>query len=212
MRKGLIMLVLSLLFVVGLAAGCASGNNSNSSNDAADSSTGGGGAEVSATSGNAGPGATTGGTGETSEVTGGTTASSTISGTTSGTESASLEQISSGTMGPERRQILVASSADDLAAALGLRIPDSGEGAYVAVAWGEKPTGGYSVGFGSASVEGVRLEVDVDLQEPPQDAMVAQALTYPYSVAVLRGVDLGEKELVFVTQNGRELNWPVFNV
>ncbi len=208
MRKGLIMLALSLLFVVGLAAGCASGNNSNSSNDPADSSTGGGGAEVSATSGNAGPGATTGGTGETSEVTGGTTASS----TTSGPESVSLEQISSGTMGPERRQILVASSADDLAAALGLRIPDSGEGAYVAVAWGEKPTGGYSVGFGSASVEGVRLEVDVDLQEPPQDAMVAQALTYPYSVAVLRGVDLGEKELVFVTQNGRELNWPVFNV
>ena len=210
MKKGLVMLALSLLFAVGLAAGCAGGNSGNSSNGAADSSTGGG--EAGTTPGNAGPDATTGETGETPEVTGGTTVSPAASGTTSGSEGVSLEQISSGTVGPERRQILVASSAGDLGAALGLRIPDSGEGTYVAVAWGEKPTGGYSVGFGSVNVEGVRLEVGVDLAQPPQDAMVAQALTYPYSVAVLRGVDLGEKELVLVAQNGRELGWPVINV
>lgn len=199
------MLALSLLFAVGFTVGCGGGSNSG---DAADSST----KDTNAPSETSRANTTTEETGETSEIPGGTAKSSTTSGTTSGTESVSLEQISSGTMGPERRQILVASSAADLAAALGLRVPDSGQGTYVAVAWGEKPTGGYSVGFGSASVEGVRLEVGMDLQEPPQDAMVAQALTYPYSIAVLRGVDLGEKELVFVTQNGRELDWPITNV
>lgn len=82
----------------------------------------------------------------------------------------------------------------------------------MAVAWGEKPTGGYTVDFGSASVDGVRVKVSVGLKQPPPDAMVAQALTYPYAVAFLPGVDAGEKEFVFVTQSGREIGWPVRNV
>ena len=201
MKKGLMVPALSLLFAVGLAASCAGGNNSGG---VADSSTG----DTNVPSETGRTNATTGETGGTSGSTGATT----VSSTTSGAESVRLEKISSGTMGPERRQILVASSAGDLAAALGLRVPDSGQGTYVAVAWGEKPTGGYTIDFGSVGVKGVRLEVGVDLKEPPPDAMVAQALTYPYAVAVLRGVDLGEKELILVTRNGRELGWPVVNV
>ena len=201
MKKRLMTPALSLLFVVGLAASCAGGSNSGG---VAASSTG----DANVPSETSRTNATTGGTGGTSGSTGATT----VSSTTSGAESVSLKQISSGTMGPKRQQILVASSASDLAAALGLRVPDSGPGTYVAVAWGEKPTGGYTVDFGSAGVKGVRLEVGVDLKEPPPDAMVAQALTYPYAVAVMRGVDLGEKELVLVTRNGRALGWPVFNI
>lgn len=201
MIKRLIVSAISLLFVVGVAVGCTGGNNSGG---AGDSSTGDNNVppETSRTN------TTTEKTDRTTEATGGTT----VSSTASGAKAASLEQISSGTMGPKRRQILAASSAADLSAALGLRVPDSGEGTYVAVVWGEKPTGGYTVDFGSVSVKGVRLEIGVDLKDPPPDAMVAQALTYPYAVAVLRGVDLGEKELSLVTRNGRELGWPVVNV
>ena len=201
MMKRLMMSAISLLFIVGVAAGCTGGNNGGGAGDSSTEDTNVP-PETSRTN------ATTEEADGTTEAIGGTT----VNSTTSETGSVSLEQISSGTMGPEKRQILAASSAAELSAALGLRVPDSGEGTYVAVVWGEKPTGGYTVDFGSVSVKGVRLEIGVDLKDPPSDAMVAQALTYPYAVAVLRGVDLGEKELALVTQNGRELGWPVVNV
>lgn len=202
-------LTMTLLF---LAAGCA------------DSSGGGNGGGKNG--GNAGSSAAATAQFETTEANATTgervnseTTGDTIEGTTgsSGTTDLSrtgyvrVEQLSSGSMGPEQRQILIASSAQDLAAT-GIEVPDAGEGTYVAVAWGEKPTGGYTVGFESASVEGVRVTVNVALEDPPPDAMVAQAITYPYAVAFLPGVDPGEKEFVFVTQNGREIGWPVRSV
>jgi hypothetical protein len=201
MAKRLVILVSLLL----LAAGCAGGSGGDAGSSTGDSSDASGDTtETNATTGE------TGGTTEVSETTGavggGTTAETSQAG------DVRIEQLSSGAMGPERRQILIASSARDLAAATRAEIPDSGEGTYVAVSWGDKSTGGYTVDFGSASVEGVQVTINVELKPPPEDAMVAQALTYPYAAAVLRGVDAGEKEFVFVTQNGREIGWPVRNV
>lgn len=189
-----VLMVALLLF---LAAGCASGSGGN-----ANSPTG----DPEAPSETTRTNATTGETRATSEPTG--------EGTTGPpqTGDAQIEQLSSGAMGPEERQILIATSAQDLAAATGLNVSDVGEGTYIAVAWGKKPTGGYTVDFGSASVEGFRVTVSIELEQPPPDAMVAQAITYPYAAAFLRGVDPGEKEFVFVTQNGREIGWPVRSV
>lgn len=190
MTKALATVTLLLI----LAAGCAGGNDAGSSRDSSTSS------ETTGTN------ATTGET----RATPGTTAGGTTGPSQAG--DVQIEQISSGAMGPEDRQILIASSARSLAAATGLELPDEGAGTYVAVSWGEKPTGGYTVDFGSASLEGVRVTVGVELKPPPPDAMVAQVLTYPYATAFLRDVDPGEKVFVFVTQNGREIGWPIRSV
>jgi hypothetical protein len=191
MVRGLVLLATITL----LTAGCAAGSNAGSPDENP------GETRPAATNGEStGPGETAG------ETDGGATAKTTQSG------EVELEQLSSGAMGPKERQVLVASSARNLSASAGLNIPDVGEGTYVALAWGEKPTGGYTVSFVSAEVEGSRVTVGVRLNPPPEDAMVSQALTYPYAAAVLPGVDPGEKEFVFVTQSGREIGWPIRSV
>lgn len=197
MIKGLTMVAL-LLFLV---AGCAGGGSAEPSTGKTSASPG----TTEETGANATTGATSAEPETTGEAGGGTTEPPQ-------TGDVRVEQLSSGAMGPEKRRILIASSAQDLAAATGLDVSDAGKGTYMAVAWGEKPTGGYTVDFGSASVEGVRVTVSVELKQPPPDAMVAQALTYPYAVAFLQGVDPGEKTFAFVTQNGREIDWPVRSV
>lgn len=194
MIKGLTMVALLLL----LAAGCAGGSGGNADSPTRDPD-----APPETTRVNA----TTVETRATTETNG----EETVGGTTRAGD-VQIEQLSSGAMGPEERQILIATSAQDLAAATGRDVSGAGEGTYIAVAWGEKPTGGYTVDFGSASVEGVRVTVSIELKQPPPDAMVAQAITYPYAAGVLRGVDPGEKEFVFVTQNGREMGWPIRSV
>ncbi len=125
---------------------------------------------------------------------------------------ARIEQISSGSDGLRRPQVVVGSSAGALSEEIGAEVPDAGEGTYLAAFWGEKPTGGYTVEIISAWVEGSRVIVRLALKEPPPEAMVGQALTYPNAAAVLRGVDPGEKEFVLVTRAGREPGWPVRNV
>ncbi len=122
-----------------------------------------------------------------------------------------VERISSGApgQGPEEPQVIVASSAGALSRATGASVPDSGEGTYLAAYWGERPTGGYSLDVGSARLEGERVTVRLVLEEPPRDAVVTQALTYPYVVAVVRDLDPGGMELSFTDRSGRELGWPV---
>ena len=88
-------------------------------------------------------------------------------------------------------------------------MPDAGEGTYLAVFWGEKPTGGYSVEITSARVEGDRVTIRISLKDPPPDAMVTQALTYPYATAVIRNESLASKELLLEDQDGRKLDWKV---
>lgn len=123
-----------------------------------------------------------------------------------------VEQISSGDRGLERQRVITAPSAAALAGASGVRVPDSGEGVYVAAFWGRKTTGGYAVSVESARVSDERITVQLALREPPPDAFVTQAITYPYAVAVVRGEALEGKQLLVEGEDGRELGWPVLRV
>ena len=122
-----------------------------------------------------------------------------------------VERISSGApgQGPEQPRVILARSAVALSEMMGVEVPDSGSGTYLAAYWGEKPTGGYSLAVKSARIEGERVTVRLALKEPPPDAIVTQALTYPYAVAVVRDLDLQGKDFSFVDQDGKELGWPV---
>jgi hypothetical protein len=122
-----------------------------------------------------------------------------------------VERISSGApgQGPEHPRIILAPSAPALSRAIGARVPDSGEGTYLAAYWGEQPTGGYSLAVHSARLQGDRVTVRLVLREPPPDAIVTQALTYPYAVAVVRDLDPQGKQFSFTDRSGRELGWPV---
>ncbi len=111
--------------------------------------------------------------------------------------------------GPERPRVVVAPSAEALSREIGAEVPDSGEGTYLAAYWGQKPTGGYSLAVRSARLEGENVTVGLALKEPPPDAIVTQALTYPYAVAVVRGLDPQGKRFSFVAGDGEELDWPV---
>ncbi len=108
--------------------------------------------------------------------------------------------------GPKRPQVLLAASASGLSRS-GITVPDAGEGTYLAVFWGEKPTGGYSVEITSARVEGDRVTIRISLKDPPSDAMVTQALTYPYATAVIRNESLASKELLLEDQDRGKLDW-----
>ena len=125
-----------------------------------------------------------------------------------------VERISSDApgQGPRQPQAVVAPSAAALSGEIGANVPDSGSGTYLAAYWGEKPTGGYSMSVRSARLEGSRVTVRLALREPPRDAILTQALTYPYAVAVIRELDPGGKDFSFVDENGRELGWPVRRV
>lgn len=114
--------------------------------------------------------------------------------------------------GPQRPRVVVAPSAEALSEELGAEVPDSGRGTYLVAYSGERPTGGYSVNVAGARVEGDRVTVRFSLEGPPSDAIVTQALTYPYVLAVLRDLELRGKEFTFVSGSGEELDWPVRRV
>ena len=104
---------------------------------------------------------------------------------------------------------MLASSAGALSREIGVDVPDAGEGAYLAAFWGRKPTGGYSLAVESARLEGNAVTVTLALKEPPPDAMVTQALTYPYAVAAVGELDPEGKRFAFVDKEGRALDWEV---
>ncbi len=125
-----------------------------------------------------------------------------------------VERVASGAPGegPRDPRIVLAPSAEALSEELGARIRGSGEGTYVVAYGGQRPTGGYSVGVAGARVEGDRVTVRVSLEDPPPDAIVTQALTYPYEISVLCGLPPGGKSFSFVDGDGGELGWPVRRV
>lgn len=125
-----------------------------------------------------------------------------------------VERVASGAPGegPREPRIVLAPSAKALSEELGAQIGDSGEGTYVVVYGGQRPTGGYSAGVAGARVEGDRVTVRVSLEDPPPDAIVTQSLTYPYGISVLHGLAPGGKSFSFVDGDGRELGWPVQRV
>ncbi|CAN5893831.1 hypothetical protein BH23ACT11_BH23ACT11_31170 [soil metagenome] len=147
--------------------------------------------------------------------TGGGSVGSSAPETTQESEAANevtIEQISSGDDGSKKPQIVVASSAEALSTATRTQIPNSGEGTYLAAFWGEKPTGGYTLEILSAREEGGRILVQLALKKPPPDAMVSQALTYPFAAAVIRSGVSQDQDFSFISQGARELNWPVRRV
>jgi len=125
-----------------------------------------------------------------------------------------VERILSDSMGqgPRSPGVILAPSASALSRKLGREIPDSGRGTYLISYWGEKPTGGYSLGVESARLRGNRVTVRLALEEPPPEAILTQALTYPYAVAVVRNVGPRRKDFSLVDQDGRKLGWPVRRV
>ena len=126
-------------------------------------------------------------------------------------EDVNAEQLVSQAPGGGRKhpQVLLASSAAALSRAAGVSVPDAGEGTYLVAFWGEKPTGGYSVQVRSVQTDGDRVKVHLSLEKPPKEAMVTQALTYPYAVAVVRNEDLAQEKILLEDQGGRRLDWPV---
>ena len=115
--------------------------------------------------------------------------------------------------GPQGPLVILSPSAAGLERETGASVPsDAGGGTYLAAYWGEKPTGGYSLGARSARLEGDRVTVRLALEEPPPDAIVTQGLTYPYVVAVVLGLDPTGKDFLFVDQRGRRLDWPLRRV
>ena len=56
------------------------------------------------------------------------------------------------------------------------------------------------------------MTVRLALEEPPPDAIVTQALTYPYVVAAVLRLDPEGKDFLFVDQGGRRLDWPLRRV
>ena len=125
-----------------------------------------------------------------------------------------VERVASGAPGegPRDPRAVLAPSAEALSRELGARIRGSGEGTYLVVYGGRRPTGGYSVGVAGARVAGDRVTVRVSLEDPPPDAVVTQSLTYPYEISVLRGLALENKKFSLVDGEGRELGWPVRRV
>ena len=125
-----------------------------------------------------------------------------------------VERVASGAPGegPANPRVVLAPSAEALSEELGAQIRDSGEGTYTVVYGGRRPTGGYSVGVAGARVEGDRVTVRVSLEDPPPDAVVTQALTYPHGISVLRGLAPGGKSFSLVDGSGKTLEWPVRRV
>ena len=79
-----------------------------------------------------------------------------------------VERVASGVPGegPREPRVVLAPSAEALSRDLGARIRGSGEGTYLVVYAGQRPTGGYSVGVAGARAEGDRVTVRVSLEEP----------------------------------------------
>lgn len=125
-----------------------------------------------------------------------------------------VERVAAGAPGegPPGPRVVLATSAEALSNELGAEIRGSGEGTYLVAYWGERPTGGYSIGVAGARVGGDQVTVRLSLEDPPPDAMVTQSLTYPYEISLLRGLAPEGKSFSFVDGDGEKLDWPVRRV
>lgn len=129
-----------------------------------------------------------------------------------------VRRIKSGSLGrgDARSRVVIAASRSELSRTFPefRREPEEttsleGSGTYLAVFWGEKTTGGYAVEVESAKLEGRTVTVGLRLREPPEGAIVTQAITYPYTVAAIYDLDLSGKRFVIVDGSGEVLGWPV---
>lgn len=84
--------------------------------------------------------------------------------------------------------MILTPSAAALSGELEVELPDSGRGAYLTCYWGEKATGGYSLGVESAP----RREPHYGparARRAATGAILTKALTYPYAVALVPDID-----------------------
>jgi hypothetical protein len=58
----------------------------------------------------------------------------------------------------------------------------AGDAVYIVVARGEKPTGGYGIRVVDIKEEGDGFDVHVEYSDPKPGQMVAQVVTYPFTV------------------------------
>lgn len=135
--------------------------------------------------------------------------------TTGGRELA-VEEVFSGDAGSgsrERPGAVLAAELEDLPVSGSSQVertgPEAGEVFYAAVFAGERPTGGYDVEVRDAVLRGERVDLEVALIEPPEEAIVTQALTYPFTVVEISGTDLQGREVRLTDEEGRDPGWPV---
>lgn len=188
-----------ILLVFLLAAGCAAGKDSGSSQEDSRPDT------TPVTNPDSSGAETTGPTAAKPETTAETTAASGLRSLLR------VERVAAGApgQGQKRPGVIVAGSAAALSKEMGTEVPDNGEGTYIAALWGEKPTGGYSITVGKPLKDGNMVTIELDLKRPPKDAFVAQSLTYPYVIAVIRGIDPASTKFALVEKSGRKLDWPI---
>jgi hypothetical protein len=108
--------------------------------------------------------------------------------------------------------VLLASTAAALAAATGLPVPDRGPGLYLGAFWGEQPSGGYALRFLAATADDGQLALRLTLHRPGPDAMVTQALTSPYALALLPAPPPVARGVRVEDRHGAALAWPVRRV
>ncbi len=115
--------------------------------------------------------------------------------------------------GPPSPVLFVSSSAETLsdrlsdALSIPVAIPSSGEGTYLGACMGLKPSGGFSVRFESARLEGTQVTICLDVQEPGPDSFAITVITSPFAVAVIRDLDPRDKNF-----SVGELDWQVVHV
>lgn len=80
----------------------------------------------------------------------------------------------------------------------GYDILKSGADCYLVVYAGERPTGGYSVEITEITAVEGKTTVTVRETAPSKDAIVTQALTYPFDIAQLGAEIGGSVEIKFV--------------
>ncbi|SMC02509.1 PrcB C-terminal [Rubrobacter radiotolerans DSM 5868] len=135
---------------------------------------------------------------------------------TAGGRELNVEEVFSGDAGSgsrERPGVVLSAEPEDLPVSGASQVertgPQAGEVFYAAVFAGERPTGGYDVEVRDAVLRGERVVLEVALIEPPEEAIVTQALTYPFTVVEISGTDLQGREVRLTDEEGRDPGWPV---
>ncbi len=192
----------SILLIVLLAAGCATEGNGNSTQDSSGPDT------TPMTTATTSETETTGMNVKQPETTEETTAAS------APRSLLSVKEIVMGApgQGQKKPRVIVAASARTLSKELGRAVQESGEGAYVAAFWGKKPTGGYTIAVDKPLRAEKMVTIELDLKKPPRDAFVSQSITYPYVIAVIRGIEPASTKFALVEKSGRKLDWPIKKV
>ena len=109
-----------------------------------------------------------------------------------------------GYLGPEDPATRIARTAEEWAAlwqSVGREpaIPFAPGAVGIGAFQGAKPTGGYGVEFAGAAFQGGALDVVLREIVPAPDAIVTQAITYPWAIVLVAGAEGAEPQLRYET-------------